>query len=188
MLAGSPADKAHVRPGDVIVSVNGTPTADRSLDLNVSHLQGPAGSVVHLQLRRSGTPGLISLTLTRRELAFPLTSSRLILDHGIKVGYVELSEFASGAGAAVRQAVNGLQKRGAQWIVFDLRDNGGGLVDEAVKVASEFLSKGSVIVSTQGLHSPKEVLRAGGPARPGCRWWCSSTATRPAHRRSSPAP
>ena len=163
VLPDSPAGQAHVRPGDVIVNVDGVPTAGRSLDVNSAHLQGRVGTVVHLDLRRRGTPGLISLKLTRRELSFPLTSSRLILDHGTKVGYVDLSEFASGAGAAVRQAVNGLQQRGAQWIVFDLRDNGGGLVDEAVKVASEFLAKGAVIVSTQGLHSAKEVLRAGGP-------------------------
>jgi carboxyl-terminal processing protease len=104
------------------------------------------------------------LTLTRRELSFPLTSSRLISDHGIKVGYVSLSEFASGAGAAVRQDVVRLQKRGARWIILDLRDNGGGLVDEAIKVASEFLPTDAVIVSTQGLHSAKDVSRAGGPS------------------------
>lgn len=162
VLPGSPAGQAHVRPGDVIVSVNGVATAGRSLDVNISHMQGLAGTVVHLQLRRAGRPGLITLALTRRELSFPLTSSRLIADHGKKVGYVSLSEFASGAGAAVRQAVTGLQKRGARWLIFDLRDNGGGLVNEAVNVASEFLKKGAVIASTQGLHSPREVLRATG--------------------------
>ena len=164
VLPGSPAGQAHVRPGDTIVKVDGVPTSGRSLDVNIAHLQGKAGTTVHLELQRAGTPGVITLTLTRRELSFPLTSSRLVADHGVKVGYVSLSEFASGAGAAVRQDVSGLQKRGAKWIVFDLRDNGGGLVDEAVKVASEFLPKGAVIVSTQGLHSAKEVSRAGGPS------------------------
>jgi carboxyl-terminal processing protease len=163
VLPGSPAGQAHIRPGDAIVKVDGVPTAGRSLDVSIAHLQGKAGTTVHLELQRPGAPGLITLTLTRRELSFPLTSSRLILDHGVKVGYVSLSEFASGAGAAVRQDVNGLRKRGAQWIIFDLRDNGGGLVDEAAKVASEFLPKGAVIVSTQGLHSAKDISRAGGP-------------------------
>jgi carboxyl-terminal processing protease len=162
VLPGSPAGQARVRPGDTIVKVDGVPTAGRSLDVNIAHLQGRAGTTVHLELQRADTPGVITLTLTRRELSFPLTSSRLIVDHGVKVGYVALSEFASGAGAAVRQDVSGLQKRGARWIVFDLRDNGGGLVDEALKVASDFLRKGALIVSTQGLHSAKEVSRASG--------------------------
>ena len=162
VLPGSPAGQAHVRPGDAIVKVDGVAITGRSLDVNVTQLQGKAGTTVRLELQRPGTPGLITLTLTRRELSFPLTSSRLIVDHGVKVGYVSLSEFASGAGAAVRADVSGLQKRGARWIVFDLRDNGGGLVNEAIKVASEFLPKGAVIVSTQGLHSAKDVSRAGG--------------------------
>jgi carboxyl-terminal processing protease len=164
VLPGSPAAQARVRAGDTIVKVDGVLTTGRSLDANIAHLQGKAGTTVHLELRRPGTAGLIKLTLTRRELSFPLTSSRLILDQGVKVGYVRLSEFASGAGAAVQQDVSSLQKRGAQWIVFDLRDNGGGLVDEALKVASEFLPKGAVIVSTQGLHSAKDVSRAAGPS------------------------
>jgi carboxyl-terminal processing protease len=162
VLPGSPAEQARVRPGDTIVKVDGVPTAARSLDVNIAHLQGRTGTTVHLELQRTGTPGVITLTLTRRELSFPLTSSRLIVEHGVKVGYVALSEFASGAGAAVRRDVNGLQKRGARWILFDLRDNGGGLVDEALKVASDFLRKGAPIVSTQGLHSAREVSRASG--------------------------
>ena len=62
----------------------------------------------------------------------------------------------------MQKAVKGLMGRGAQWLIFDLRDNGGGLVDEGVKVASDFLPSGSVVVSEQGLHSPKQVLHAGG--------------------------
>ena len=189
VLPGSPAGQANVRPGDVIVKVDGVATAGRSLDVNIAHLQGQAGTTVRLELRRTGTPKPITLTsATRRELSFPLTSSRLIADHGVKVGYVSLSEFASGAGAAVRQDVTGLQKRGARWIILDLRDNGGGLVDEAIKVASEFLSKDSVIVLLKAFIPPRTCRTPVAPARPGCRWWCWSTAIRPARRRSSPAP
>jgi len=120
---------------------------------------------VRLRLRRpTAPPRRIDLTLTRRAILLPLTSARLLNDHGIKVGYVSLSSFSQGAGARVRQAVAGLQKRGARWIVFDLRDNGGGLVSEAASVAGDFLPAGKVVVTMQGLHSAKEVVGAsGGP-------------------------
>ena len=139
--------------------MNGVPTAGQPVSTSAADIVGPAGSIVHLQLRRPGTSGLIELTLARRAISEPLTSARLLNDHGTKVGYVALSAFATGAGRQVRQAIAGLQKHGAQWLVFDLRDNGGGLVDEAVNVASDFLPAGKVVVSTQGLHSRKDVLK-----------------------------
>ena len=162
VFPGSPAALARIRPGEVIVTVDGVPTAGRSVTASVARILGPAGTRVHLQLRQTGVAGLIDLTLTRSKVSPPLTSSRLVDDHGTKVGYVSLSAFAQGAGQQVGRAVAGLQKRGAQRLIFDLRDNGGGLVDEAVKVASVFLPAGRVVVTTQGLHTPKDVLRTSG--------------------------
>jgi carboxyl-terminal processing protease len=161
VFAGSPAAQARIRPGDVIVSVDGASTAGKSIDAGVDRILGPAGTQVRLQLRRPGTPGLIDLTLTRRPIPVPLVASRLIDDHGTKVGYVSLSAFAQGAGQQVGRAIARLQKRGAQWLIFDLRNNGGGLVSEAQNVASDFLPAGKVVVSTQGLHSAKDVLKTG---------------------------
>ena len=162
VFPGSPAALADIRPGEVIVTIDGVPTAGKPVNASVARIVGPAGTKVRLQLRRTGVAGLIDLTLTRRKISPPLTTSRLIDDHGTKVGYVSLSAFAQGAGAQVGRAVAGLQKRGAQRLVFDLRDNGGGLVDEAVKVAGDFLPAGKVVVTTQGLHAAKEVLKTSG--------------------------
>ncbi len=162
VFPGSPAALADVRPGEMIVTIDGMPTAGKPVSASVARIIGPAGTLVRLQLRRSGVAGLIDLTLTRRKISPPLTSSRLIDDQGTKVGYVSLSAFAQGAGAQVGRAVASLQKRGAQRLVFDLRNNGGGLVDEAVKVASDFLPAGKVVVTTRGLHQPKEVLKTSG--------------------------
>jgi carboxyl-terminal processing protease len=167
VFLGSPAAQAGVRPGETIVTVNGVPTAGKSIDASVARIVGPAGTQVHLQLRQTGAPALIDLTLTRRRISPPLTSSRVIDDHGTKVGYVSLSSFAKGAGEQVGRAVADLQKRGAQWLVFDLRNDGGGLVDEAVKVAGDFLPAGKVVVTTQGLHAPKDVLKTSGDSPTG---------------------
>ncbi len=162
VLPGSPAARAGIKPGDVIVSVNGRPTAPEAVDVIASQVLGPAGSQVKLQIKRPGTPGLMDLTLTREKLKFPLTSSRLIVDHGTKVGYVRLTTFASGAGDQVRKDILRLRKQGATRFILDLRDNGGGLVTEAVSVAGDFLPDNTVVVTTRGLHSPLEVLRTSG--------------------------
>jgi carboxyl-terminal processing protease len=161
VFSGSPAAEAGVRPGDVIVAVNGNPTAKEPADVAAARIQGPAGTTVRLQIQRPGGSGLIDLSLTRREVTYPLVSSRLLNDHGIKVGYIGLSSFAQGAGREVGQAAARLQARGASWLILDLRDNGGGLVSEAVKAAGDFLPAGAVVATTQGLHSPKDVLRTG---------------------------
>jgi carboxyl-terminal processing protease len=161
VFAGSPAAQAKIRPGDVIVSIDGTATLGKSIDASVERILGPAGTQVHLQVRQPGTPGLLDLTLTRRAISLPLTSTRLIDGQGTKVGYVALSAFAQGAGQQVGRAVADLQKRGARWLILDLRNNGGGLVSEAVNVASDLLPAGKVVVSTQGLHSPRAVLKTG---------------------------
>ena len=162
VFPGSPAAGAGITPGTVIVSVDGTPTAGKPASQDVSRITGPSGTTVRLQLQRTVKPRRITLTLTRRPISLPLTTSRLLNDHGTKVGYVSLSSFAKGAGTKVHDAIAALQKQGAQRIVFDLRDNGGGLVSEAAAVASDFLPAGKVVTTTQGAHSPKDVIKTGG--------------------------
>jgi len=159
VFPGSPAASAGVTPGEVIVSVNGKPTAGQTASADVARITGPSGTTVNLQLHQTGKPRRVSLTLTRRAISLPLTTSRLLNDHGAKVGYVSLSSFSTGAGARVHDAIAALQKRGAQSIIFDLRDNGGGLVSEAQSVASDFLPAGKVVVTTQGAHSAKDVIK-----------------------------
>jgi carboxyl-terminal processing protease len=157
VFAGSPAARARIRPGDVIVAVDGVPTAGRSVNAVVSQILGSAGTKVAVRLRR-GT-AFIDLTLTRGTITRPLTVSRLIADHGKKVGYVALAAFAQGAGQQVGRDIAALQGRGAQALILDLRDNGGGLVEEAVKVASDFLPPGRVVATERGLHVPTTVLK-----------------------------
>ena len=165
VIEASPAAEAELQSADVIVTVDGRATKGEPIEVVSSRIRGKAGTQVKLVIRRPSTGKVLSLTLTRREISFPLTRSRLIDHQGVKVGYVQLFEFSSGAAEKVRAALQKLQQRGAQTIVFDLRYNGGGLLTEGVRVAGDFLPAGTVVVTTQGLHSPRKVFKSsGGPA------------------------
>lgn len=166
VFPGSPAAQGGLRPGDVVVSVNGRPTTSEPIATIAARLQGAAGTRVRLELRRAGVARPIDLTLTRRQIAIPLVSSRLLVERRVRVGYVRLSAFAAGAGRQVRQAVSRLTARGAAYLILDLRDNGGGLVQEAADLVGDFLPAGKVVATTQGLHSPKHVLRTGAGSAP----------------------
>jgi carboxyl-terminal processing protease len=156
---GSPAKRAGLRPGDVIVSADGHDLAGMSQDASVALVKGPPGSAVRLTWIRGGRRE--TKTLSRSTVTVPVVASQLRSEHGCPVGVVRLSQFSSGAHAEVYAALRKLQKRGAKVFVLDLRDNGGGLVSEAQLIASAFLSDGP-IVTTRGRSVKEQTLRATG--------------------------
>jgi len=155
VFAGSPAAEAGLGPGDLIVAVDGKPTRDEALDASVARIKGEAGTKVRLTVRKKGADDEVEVTLVRKTIDIPQTRTRMLKAGGEKVGYVRLYEFAGTAGDDMRVEVDKLEGKGAQWIVLDLRYNGGGLLSEAVDVTGVF-QRGEV-VSTKGLHSPLEV-------------------------------
>ena len=156
---GSPAKRAGLRPGDVIVAADGHDLAGMSQDASVALVKGPPGSAVKLTWIRDGRRE--TKTVSRSTVTVPVVASQLRSEHGCKVGVVRLSQFSSGAHAEVYAALRKLQKRGAKVFVLDLRDNGGGLVSEAQLIASAFLSDGP-IVTTRGRAVKEQTLRATG--------------------------
>jgi carboxyl-terminal processing protease len=161
VFPGSPAAAAGLAAGDQIVTVDGRPTADEAIETSVSRIKGEAGSEVELEVRRTGASEPETLTVERRRIEIPQTETRMLRAggrEGEKVGYVQLYEFADGAGDQLREQVDGLEARGAKALILDLRYNGGGLLSEAVDVTNVFM-RGEV-TSTKGLHSPLEVYEA----------------------------
>jgi carboxyl-terminal processing protease len=157
----SPASRAGLVRGDVIVAVGSSSLANRSADFGSRLIRGSAGSKVTLTVLR-GTHKR-TITVTRASLVVPVSSSRIVDYHGTKIGDVRLTSFTDGSGAEVRRQVKKVLGEGAKSIILDLRENGGGLLDEAVNVASIFIPDGT-IVSTDGRNQPRQVYVAKGGA------------------------
>jgi carboxyl-terminal processing protease len=158
---GSPAQKGGIQEGDVIVAVNGKPLAGETSEEATTLIKGPAGSAVTLRVASSGKAAR-DIRLERAKVDVPVVESRMeTAKDGRKIGHVALSSFTSGAHGEVRKAVDGVLAKGAQGLVLDLRDNGGGLLNEAVLISSIFVGDGP-IVSTEGRNRPKRVFEATG--------------------------
>jgi carboxyl-terminal processing protease len=157
VFQGSPAEKAGLARGDVIVEVGSTSLANRSVDFSASLIKGRAGTKVTLTVLRDKRRRTI--TVRRANIVVPVAASRMLDYKQTKLGYVELTSFTSGSGAQVRSQVQQVLHEGARGIILDLRENGGGLLNEAVNVASVFIGDGT-IVSTDGRAQPRQVYLA----------------------------
>lgn len=160
---GSPAKRAGIRPEDVITEVDGRPIAGVPLDVATARIKGRPGTKVELTVLRPTTERTRTVDVERERISVPITDGELRTVDGTKLGVVELSTFSSGAHGQLRDEIDGLLDRGARGIVLDLRDNGGGLLQEAVLVSSIFLDDGEV-VTTDGRSKPRRVFDARGDA------------------------
>jgi carboxyl-terminal processing protease len=165
VYGGTPAAGAGLAHGEQIVKVGSTSLEGPQPKANAARatklIKGPAGTTVTITVQR-GTRRFTK-TLTRANVIVPVADSRLLTYHGTKIGHVALSQFAPGAGNEVREQVEKMLQQGARALILDLRDNGGGLVEEAVRTASIFIPSGT-IVSTRGRAVRSQVYLATGNA------------------------
>ena len=157
---GSPAAKADLGPGDAILSVDGEPVAEQDLDTAVARIKGEEGTTVRLEVRRKGQEAAEMLTLTRRRIEIPQTGRRMERAGAVKVGYVQLYGFAELAARDVRRDVAALDAKGAEYFIFDLRYNPGGLLSQAVDVTNVFMQ--GLVTTTQGHNWPRKTYEAEG--------------------------
>ena len=158
-----PAREAGVRPGDIIVRIEGRPAGKLTFDQSINLIKGEKGTVVHLTVRRQ-QGRRVSFTVVRSDVAVPSLSSRLVRFAGAKIGYVKLLSFPDSSADRVNEATQALVKRGAKGVILDLRDNPGGLLTEAVRTTSVFLEKG-VVCTVSGLHQEETVYEVNGGAQ-----------------------
>jgi carboxyl-terminal processing protease len=166
----SPAARAGLRAGDLIVAVNGTALRGLPAQRDIALIKGPPATSVTLGVQRRAGRRTTTLTVkaTRATISEPVVASSTRTIRGVKLGVVRLAAFTDGAHGEMRDAVQQQLRGGAKGIVFDLRANGGGLVEEARLIASIFLPARATVLSTRGRTQPSQTLLAAGdpiPAR-----------------------
>lgn len=155
----SPAEDAGVMPFDKIILVDTVSMAGRKITTNdvFKHLRGEIGTKVKIKILRNKNE---MLTMELKRDAIPVSSVDVALMINEKTGYIKVTQFGATTYEDFIAAANKLNNRGMKQLIFDLRDNGGGYLDAAIKLADEFLDKGKLIVYTEGKASPRETYKA----------------------------
>ena len=141
-----PAWNAGIRPGDLIIAINGEDVADLSnLTEAINRIKGPRGTDVRLTIRREGVEDPFDISVTRDLIEVPVVESKIYGEND-EFAYVHLKRFSDDAGAKLRAALEELLTDETQGLVFDLRGNPGGLLREAIQVTSVFLENERVLI------------------------------------------
>jgi carboxyl-terminal processing protease len=140
VIKGSPSDKAGVKPDDIIMSVDGEDTKGQSLEAVVLRIRGEKGTKVKIKAKRKSKT--LDFNITRQKIDIPDFESEIVDGN---IGVLKLFEFNEGVSEKVRTAVRGMQQKGVKGFILDLRNNPGGLLDEAVKVSSIFINDGRIV-------------------------------------------
>ncbi|QLE47489.1 PDZ domain-containing protein [Nostoc sp. C057] len=162
-IAGSPADKAGIRPRDRILKIEGVPTKNLTLDEAATKMRGPSGSLVTLLIERDGEPET-EIRLTRDRIALnPVVSELRVSTEGTSIGYLRLTQFNANASTELAHAISSLEKKGAAAYILDLRNNPGGLLQSGIEIARQWLDSGTIVytVNRQGIQGSFEAF---GPA------------------------
>jgi len=147
-LPQTPAERAGIEAGDQILAVDGKDTRGLNQDEAVKTLRGTPGSEVAIQVRRPGMAALIPFKLKRETIHFRSVQPGTLLENGI--GMVQLTPVSETSAEELREEIEALRKKGMTRLVFDLRGNPGGLLDQGVAVSDLFLDPGQQIVATRG--------------------------------------
>ena len=160
VIPGGPSEKAGLIQGDRIIKVGGRTIAGTKTpqDSMVHMMKGPSGSKVQLMISRDGN--LIPFELTRDKIPVNCIDAAFMLDE--TTGYIKLSKFSRTTYKEFSEAADKLRKQGMKRLIFDLRDNTGGYLDQALRLSNEFLEKGDGIVYMEGRYRPRQDYDADG--------------------------
>lgn len=153
VIPSGPSDKAGVQNGDRIIRIDDSLVAGQKIpqDQIISRLRGPKGTSVVLGIERRGAPDLIDITVERGIIPIKALDAAFMLKPGI--GFVKLSAFSRNSYTELRRALLELREQGMERLIFDLRGNSGGYLDQAIAIANMFLPEGQLIVYTEDRNS-----------------------------------
>ncbi|MBQ9704597.1 MAG: PDZ domain-containing protein [Paludibacteraceae bacterium] len=170
VISGGPSEGVGILAGDKIVEVNDTAFTGKGINNEkVLHtLRGEKGTEVRLGIRRSGTTEMLHFTVTRGDIPVHSVDASFIVEQQGKatgIGFVRVNKFGTGTYDEFLTALSKLKSEGAKAYIVDLRENSGGFMDQAIKMANEFLSAGDMIVYSEGRSYPRYEARANGLGR-----------------------
>ncbi len=157
-MPGSPAEKAGLKPGDQIIGIDGSDLAGVDPNQVVQMVLGPAGSTVHLSVRREGASAPLEFDVQRAAITVPSVQGRM-LDG--EIAYIQLFTFGDTTAEELHQQLETLLAQNPKGLILDLRNNGGGFLDTSVRVASEFVAEGPILTERFG-DGTENVYRAQG--------------------------
>jgi carboxyl-terminal processing protease len=160
-MPGSPAEKAGVKAGDIFLKVDDQSVRNMSLDQISALVRGPVGSTVKLQLSRAGKAQPLEFTLTRERVVLADVTWHML--PGTAIGHVAIHSFGEQAHDQLKSALSELRGQGVKALLLDVRGDQGGIKDQAIAIASEFLASGAVLIeqSADGQQTPALVTPGG---------------------------
>ena len=176
VISGGPCEGMGVLAGDKIVMVNDSNFTGKTVtNEKVMHaLRGPKGTEVKIGIARSGTDEVLDFTITRGDIPVHSVDAKFIIeargdkakgDEAVKIGFIRVSRFAEKTYDEFIAALATLKGQGATSYIIDLRENSGGYMDQAIKMANEFLGRGDMIVYSEGRAYPRYEAKANGSGR-----------------------
>ncbi len=147
-MPGSPAEAAGLMPGDQIIAVNGEDMTGIDGNLVIRRVLGPAGSEVILTVHREGVEAPFDITIVRGKINLPSLEGQILEEHNL--AYVQMFTFGANTGDDLHQLLEELLEQDPDGLIFDLRGNGGGFLDTAIQVVSEFIDDGVVMYEVYG--------------------------------------
>ncbi len=147
-LDGGPSQRLGIRPGDEIIGVEGQSSIGWDVEMVYERLRGPQGTTVNVSVRRPGVDELLEYAITRGRVEIAAVSIVGMLND--EVGYIKLNTFSQKTADQIEKALADLEAQGMKRLVLDLRNNGGGLMTQALRLTDKFLDGGKKILETRG--------------------------------------
>jgi carboxyl-terminal processing protease len=166
VLPDTPAERAGIEQGDVIVAVDGKSIAGVPSDVSTARIKGPKGTEVELRLLPAGRGERRDIVLERADVRVPAVDGEIRRVDGREVAYVRFATFSEGAHGELRETIERLYRDGAEGLVLDLRANGGGLLNEAVLSTSVFVEDGTVASTESRTQGERDYEAVGDAIEP----------------------